>query len=125
MATLNYVNAGAGGLGWTATIGDGVVCMHMEITQWGHNSREHSSRWVAVELAQANLGGFITDRQIEGAAAVWKMARDHYGPAFPLRFVNHSDLPAGMRDGKTDVEPRGHHTVLDRVTHRLRMAGFD
>lgn len=124
MATLNYIAVGAGGLGWNATVGNGVVCLHMALDQWGHNAREHSSHWVAVEIAQALLGWEVTDSQIEGVAWLWVQCREKFGERFPLRFVNHSDLPAGVRDGKTDIEPRGYHSVIDRVTERLRKAGY-
>lgn len=123
-ATVNYVASGAAGLGWNATVGDGVVALHMAVTEWGWNARGASSRWAAVELAQANLGDPISALQIEGAAAMWVKLRDHYGKAFPLRFVNHSDLLEGRQDGKTDVEMAGQHSVIDRVTARLKAAGY-
>lgn len=96
----------------------------MDAGQWAYNAREHSDDYGAVEIAQAALGGAVTERQIEGIAKVWVMFRDHYGASFPLYFVNHSELPAGIRDGKTDVEPRGQHSVKDRVIARLKQAGY-
>jgi hypothetical protein len=124
MSTINYVTAGASGLGWNATVGDGVICWHMPVTQWAYNARESSDDYGAVEIAQSNIGVPITDRQIEGIAKVWVAFRNHYGPSFPMYFVNHSELPAGIRDGKTDVEPLGYHSVKDRVISRLKKAGY-
>ena len=122
-ATLNYVAGGAAGLGWLCTIGDGVLAWHMNINEWGWNAREHSSKYIGVEVAQAKLGDTPSDAQIEGIAYVWTRCKSVW-PAMPLRFVNHSDLPAGIRDGKTDIEPRGKHATIDRVLSRLYRAGY-
>lgn len=124
-ATINYIKAGADGLGWTATVGDGIVAMHMKIGEWGWNVRGASDEWVAVELAQAKLDGPILDSQIEGVAAVWIKAREYYGTTFPLHFVNHSDLPEGIADGKTDVCRRGDTSVIDRIVKLLHQSGYN
>lgn len=122
-ATVNYVKSGADGLGWTATIGDGVICYHMSLDEWGWNARAASSKWLAVELAQAKLDGPILDSQIEAAAAVWIEARSIW-PSLPLKFINHSDLPEGIADGKSDVCRRGDSTITGKVESLLRKAGY-
>lgn len=116
--TLRYVRNGAGGFGWHASVGDYKICYHMPFHRWGHNAREHSLEYIAVELAQANEGDPISDGEIIAAAAVYHDALATW-PALPMFFPYHSELPAGIRDGKTDVEPRGLHSVRDRVLAAL------
>lgn len=118
-ATLNYVRSGASGLGWSVTIGDGKICEHMTPRYWGWNARGASSKHLAAEFSQAKLGGAITDGQID-AFCYWflKVARGTW-PALPMAFPNHSELPEGIADGKSDVEPRGSHSVRDRILARL------
>ena len=121
-ATVNYVRAGAAGLGWHVTVGDMVIATHIAPQAWGWNAREHSDDYLAAEFAQAKLGGPITDGQINAfawwflthARAVW--------PKLPAFFPTHASLPAGIRDGKSDVEPRGQHSVADRILAALKTA---
>jgi hypothetical protein len=96
--TVNYVKAGAAGLGWEATIGPGLVAIHNPPHEWAYNAREHSDDYRAVEIAQAHLGDPISDATLETLA--WYIRT--YGGATPRVFVFHSGLPAGQRDGKTD-----------------------
>lgn len=117
-ATLRYVRNGAGGFGWHATVGDYKICYHMPFERWGHNAREHSLEYIAVELAQANEGDFITDGQVIAAAAVYRDALVSW-PSLPLFLPYHSELPAGIRDGKTDVCLRGDNSVRNRVLAAL------
>jgi hypothetical protein len=119
-ATLRYVRAGASGLGWNVTVGSGVLALHINPAAWGWNARGASSRYLAAEFAQANLGGFVTDQQID-AFCWWvvNVARKVW-PALPLVFPNHSDLAEGIQDGKTDIEVRGASTVRSRILARLR-----
>lgn len=118
-ATLRYVRSGAGGLGWTVTVGDGVLAIHMTPKQWGWNARSASARYLAAEFAQANLGSPITDGQISTFCWWWvNVARQHW-PSLPMHFPNHSEIPEGIADGKSDPEPRGEHTVRDRILARL------
>lgn len=118
-ATLNYVNNGAGGLGWNITVGGGRVCEHFSPRYWGWNARGASNRHLAVEFAEANLGDGVTDQDIDSFCwywiNVWKVAWPGLPPAFPY----HSELPEGIADGKTDPEPRGQTSVRDRIMARL------
>lgn len=118
-ATLNYVRSGAGGLGWNITVGDGKVCEHVSARHWGWNARGASRIHLAVEFAQAHLGDPITDRQVD--AFCWYLLNvwQPIWPNLPWAFPNHSDLPEGVADGKSDVEPRGEHSVRDRILARL------
>ena len=118
-ATLNYVNSGAAGLGWNITIADGKVCEHMAPRYWGWNARNASKIHLACEFAQAHLGDEITDGQID-AFCWWflNVAREAW-PGLPMAFPNHSELPEGIADGKSDVEPRGENSVRDRIIARL------
>lgn len=118
-ATLKFVASGAGGLGWHATVGPGLVALHLPAQRWGWNAREHSSEYLAIEFSQAQLGDPISDASIE-AAAWWieHVARPAW-PDLPLNLVHHSELPAGIRDGKTDVAPRG-SAEAESIRERLR-----
>jgi hypothetical protein len=123
--TVRYVRDGAGGLAWHVTVGPDRVAMHMDSDVWGWNAREHSSNMLAIEIAQSNLGGEIDDATLR-AVAWWilNVARARW-PTLRLDaagFANHSDLPAGVRDGKSDVEPRGQHGVRDRLLRVLNGA---
>lgn len=119
--TFNWVPGGAmaAGLGWNITVGNNVLGVHMTPRQWGYNAREHSDEWLAAEFAQGQLGGHISDEQIE-AFCWWfvNVARVEW-PNLPAVFPNHSELAAGIRDGKTDVELRGQSTTRDRILARL------
>jgi len=119
-STINYVQAGASGLGWNVTIGNGVIAVHMSPREWGWNARQHSSHYLAVELAQGRLGDPITDIQVDCFCWWFLTVARKVWPGLPMEFPNHADLPAGVADGKTDVEPRGVHTVRDRILARLR-----
>lgn len=109
--TVNYVRGGAGGeLGWHATVGDRKITVHMAPNQWGWNARAASSKYIAVELAQAVEAHDITDGQI--TALVWyiKEVQKTY-PNLPLNFPTHAELEkrgeTGKIDGKTDVFSNG------------------
>lgn len=121
-ATVNFVRNGADGLGWNLTVGDLVIATHLEPRAWGWNAREHSNKYLAAEFAQARHGGLISDGQVS-AFCWWFMhvARAAW-PNLPAEFPNHSDLPAGIRDGKSDPEPRGQHSLRDRILVMLRSA---
>lgn len=112
--TLNYIRSGASGLGWSATAGDYKLAYHMDPREWGWNARQHSYEYLAIEIAQAHLGDPVSDGQIAAVAAFYHKAKEVW-PQLPATFPNHSDLPAGIADGKSDVEPRGQHSVRDRV----------
>lgn len=105
--TVNYVKSGAAGLGWSCTVGPGLLAPHIAPTDWGWNAREHSYQYLAIEFAQGQLGGPISDATLD-AAAYWirKYAFAQW-PDLPLTMPHHSELRAGIADGKTDVYPRG------------------
>lgn len=118
-STLNYVRSGAAGLGWNITVGEGKLCGHISPKSWGWNARQHSSEYLAVEFAQAHLGDLITGAQIDAFCWWFLNSARTLWPLLPMEFPNHSDLPAGIADGKSDVEPRGQHTVRDRILAKL------
>ncbi len=106
-ATVNYVKNGAGGLGWSATIGDDVIALHLLAGEWGWNSRAASSKYLAVEFAQATVDREISPAQVK-VFAWWFLNRARVAwPNLPLTFPTHAELPEGQADGKTDPMPRG------------------
>ncbi|MGH2362427.1 MAG: hypothetical protein ACRDGM_18035 [bacterium] len=123
LATLNFVAGGAVGLGWNITVADNWVCEHIDSERWGWNARESSNHHLAVEFAQAKLGTPISDEQIEAFCWYFVHVMRKSWPGLPAVFPNHSDLPPGIRDGKTDVEPKGQHAVRDRIVAKLTAAG--
>lgn len=125
VGTVNFVKAGAGGLGWNALVGPAIVAEHMGLTEWGWNAREHSPEYLAVEVAQPYYGAPISDATFR--ALVWYLRR-----AFGLwaslvpsaeTLPYHSELPAGRRDGKSDIfwpqDPEG-AAFRDRLIEALR-----
>lgn len=106
--TVNWVRNGVSGtgLGWHITAGPDRVAIHMPVTHWGWNARYHSGAYLAIEFAQPVLGAPISDETLD-SAAWWinEVARAQW-PNLPLTLVHHSELPAGIRDGKTDVAAR-------------------
>ena len=105
--TVAFARAGANGLGWNATVGQRQVALHIPPTHWGYNARGHSQRYLAVEFSQSRQADIIADSQIE--AFVWwfqSVAREQW-PSLPPFFICHSELEAGVEDGKTDPFPVG------------------
>lgn len=95
-------------LGWTATVGHDAVSLHMPPSAWGWNARGASSRYLAVEFAQATVHDPITDGQVR--AFVWWLRTIAVArwPALDVTSLPmHSELAAGMADGKSDVFPKG------------------
>lgn len=102
--TVAWVARGADGtLGWNVTIGPDRVAIHLDPGHWGWNAREHSREYLALEFAQARLGDPIGDRQVRAAA--WWIEHEvlRRWPGLPHALVEHRELPAGKRDGKSDV----------------------
>lgn len=100
-ATVNYVKAGAGGLGWNCTVGPGIVADHVDVGHWAWNAREASPEYLAIEVAQAKLGQPISQATFD-TLVWWIHTQANHVPRY---FINHSDLTAGRRDGKSDLFP--------------------
>ncbi len=117
-ATCRYVTGGSMGLAWNVTIGEDAIAIHLPPSEWGWNAREASSQWLAAEFAQPTSGDAITDGQVRAFA--WWMS-DVVRPVWPrieYNFIGHSELPAGIRDGKNDPFPMG-SAKLDELRRRL------
>lgn len=113
-STVRYLTEGTGGsyLAWHATIGEREYAVHLPATQWGWNAREHSSEYLAVEFAQPTVGWTVTGLQIE---AYWAWYQQEIRPVWGAidTLVTHAELPAGVRDGKSDVYPIGDARVAE------------
>jgi hypothetical protein len=121
-----YAANGAGGLGWTATIGNLEYSCHMTPRQYGWNARSDSSRMLAVEFAQARLGDPITDRQVEAFVAWYNAEVVPVWGALDLSqdrsLPTHAELSTGAADGKSDCYPahsEGAKDVRARIRARL------
>lgn len=95
-------------LGWSATVGDDAVSLHMRPRAWGWNARGASSHYLAVELAQPTVHDPITEGQVR--ALCWWIQQIVL-PIWPTLDVTHlpthAELPEGQADGKTDCFPLG------------------
>lgn len=113
------MNPNNGGLGWHASIGPGIVAVHMGPTVYGWNCGSHSSEWIAVEFAQPTIDDAIDDSQVD--AYCWWVRNEVLAawPNLPHVIMAHSELNQGQREGKTDVFPRG-SAALEEVKQRIR-----
>jgi hypothetical protein len=121
--TRRYAVNEPNGLGWTATVGDDEISIHMAPTEWGYNARGCSSKYLAVELAQPTEADPITPGQVN--ALCWAIRRLWLPawPALPLHFPTHAELDGtaeygGQYDGKTDVYSRGSRAA-DKLRNRI------
>lgn len=98
------------GLGWNATIGPGVVALHLDVRHWGWNARNASDTYVAVEIAQPTVNDPLPNAV---PRAVADYIFDHVWPAWgeTWHFPSHAELEdwgeTGANDGKTDLYPTG------------------
>jgi hypothetical protein len=101
-------------LGWNVTVGNDAICLHMSPREWGWNARDASPRHLACEFAQPTVDDEISDGQVR--ALCWWIQTEVL-PVWPDLDVHslptHAELPAGGRDGKTDVFPRGDPRVTE------------
>lgn len=117
--TVQYVRDGAidsqgSRLGWNCTIAEDRYCIHSESWEWGWNARQHSSQWVAVEFAQAQIDELISDGQID--MFVHYANAEH--PRVSREFIMHSETEAGIQDGKTDAAKKGQRA--DALRNRIK-----
>ena len=120
------------GLGWNATVGPGVVALHLPADQWGHNARAASDNYVGVEIAQPTVDDHLPDSV---PLALADYIFDHVWPRWGevWHFPSHAELEdwgeTGANDGKTDLYPTGDSrmdTFRQKVYDRLnaRKAGI-
>ena len=124
-ATVHWAQSGANGLGWHATIGPGVVAVHMRPSQYGWNAGDPASyRYIAAEFCQPNYGDPIEDEQIE--AYCWWVLNEvlPVWPDIPRVFVHHAQLEQGNRAGKTDVYPNDDARQAELIARIRRCLGW-
>ncbi len=106
-STLNYVRSGADGLGWNATIGDDMISIHLPANKWAWNARAASSKYLAVEFAQAVEARGISDGQVRAFAWWWRNHARAQWPGLPLTLKTHAEVEhsgeTGAHDGKSDA----------------------
>lgn len=109
--TVGYAGQERHGLGWTATIGEDMIALHMTPAYWGWNARKASSLYLAVEFAQPTVNDPITDGQVRAFCWAFRSIWQVYWPSLPLVFPTHAELDVdgvtGKLDGKSDVFPYG------------------
>jgi hypothetical protein len=126
--TRRYAVNEPNGYGWSATVGEDAVSIHMAPDQWGWNARGASSHYLAVEFAQGTGSDPITDGQVR--AFCW-LVRAEWVPRWPALPIDHlpthaeldgTPIYGGQYDGKTDVFSRGARAadkLRDRIQARL------
>ena len=118
-ATAAYVRNGADGLGWQVTVGDDEIAIHLPPDHWGWHCRSPwSELYLGIEFAQPTVDCAISDAQVRAACWWLREVAMVCWPDLPLALIAHSEIDPGIRDGKTDVFPRGDDRMNDL---RLRM----
>lgn len=124
-STRQYCVTNPDGYAWQATIGEDAYSVHMPCSQWGWSAREASYAYLAVEFSQANLSDPVSDAQVRAFVAWFKAEALHYWPALDVYGAGslpmHSELPAGIRDGKTDAFIAYSGQAVD-LRYRIRAA---
>lgn len=121
LGTARYEVSNPDGLGWHATIGEGVVAVHLTPQEWGWNARAASDKYLAVEIAQATVDEPVTDGQVVALADYIKTRVLPAWPKLPMYFPTHAEVErsgeTGKLDGKSDVFPD--KTRSDELRGRL------
>ncbi len=103
--TLNWFANPASQVSAHIVVGpDGTIatCVDPALVAW--HAREENARRLGIELVQAKLGGPILEVQLQAAA--WWLQQQAARFGFPLTAAalpEHKDVPAGIRDGKSDI----------------------
>lgn len=115
-------------LGWHATIGEGIISLHMPVRNWGWNAFQASTVYVAAEYAQPLEEYAISDLMVR--THNWWFARvvREAFPRIPLHFPTHSEVEASGEighapSGKTDAFSLGSPKADDlraRIVANLR-----
>lgn len=116
-------------LGWDATIGEGVISLHLPTWAFGWNAFAASALYFAAEYAQPTEDYPITDVMVRTHnwwfATVLRAAR----PSLPLHFPSHAEVEhtgeiAHAPSGKTDAFSYGSSRmenlrarILDNLHH--------
>jgi hypothetical protein len=104
-ATARYEVNNPAGLGWNATIGEGVVAVHLTPKEWGWHALANSKAYLGCELAQATEGEPITDAQVDAFCDWFRLHVLPVWPEIPLHLPSHAeaDREIGVSQGKTDA----------------------
>lgn len=126
--TARYAGSGIE-LGWSATVGPGIYAVHMPATHYGWNARAASSKFLAIEFAQATINHPIDDSMVDAFVHWLRTEALPVWPNLPMHFPSHAEVEVagltGARDGKSDVYPGGDARLEDlrrRIGERL---GFE
>lgn len=122
IGTARYCQTNPDGLSWHSTIGEDSYAVHLDAHQWGWHCREASQTYLGVEFAQPTVDDAITDGQVRAFVAWWRREVLPVWPRLALDrtpLPTHAELPAGRRDGKSDVFPVGDPRA-DDLRRRIR-----
>jgi hypothetical protein len=95
-------------LGWHATIGEGIISLHLPIKNFGWNAFAASAVYVAVEYAQPTEAYPITDLMVRTHNWFFATLVRPAFPRIPLHFPSHSEVEHSGEilhtpSGKTDA----------------------
>lgn len=120
--TANYEVNNSYGYGWHATIGEGVVAVHLDARHWGWSAFQASRVYLAVEFAQPVKEVGITDGQVQAFVDWYRTYALPIWPNLPLHFPTHAEVEhsgeTGEVSGKDDVFPYGDARV-DELRSRI------
>ena len=112
--------------GWNATIGDLQWSRHFDADKWGHHAGVDGVTRMGFEFAQAVISWNVTDGQVAAWADCYKSYVVPRWGEYNLRATGvlsmHSQLPQGIRDGKTDVFSRDDYARWNDLKARLTAA---
>jgi hypothetical protein len=122
-ATDGWAQNPSNPLGWNATIGEGVVSLHLPIRQWGWNAFAASAVYFAVEYAQPTEAYDITDLQVRTHNWLFATMVRPAWPRIPMHFPSHAEVEhsgeiAHTPSGKTDVFSFG-SSKMENLRQRL------
>lgn len=115
-STITWARTNPKGLGWNATGGPDVYVTHLPASQWGWNAYEASALWLAYEFTQPTILDPITDAHVRAFVTWWQRAVLPVWPGLEptlATLVCHSELPEGIREGKTDTFAKGDPLIAD------------
>ncbi len=125
LGTARYEVNNNVGLGWHATVGENVVAVHLEPTEWGWHALQASKVYLGVEFAQATVDEPITDAQVDAFVAWFTQRVLTIYPNIPWHFLSHAEVDQefNTNQGKSDAFPLGDVRMDDlraRIMARLQ-----
>lgn len=92
-----------------------------ELTAW--HAGEHNDTWLGIELVQPRIGDPFTDAQFRTLGERLRYLSAKFGFALDIEHLPfHSQMPQGVRSGKSDAVPRNDHAAI--AAFRAALASY-